>query len=119
VLRAYGYRCALCRVKLHLGLVPLGLEAAHIRWFQFDGPDEVCNGVCLCAFHHKALDLGVFTVEPDGRVLVSEELNGDGQDVLLGGKPLILEPTACAADRPRPEFLEWHRAQVFRGRPRG
>jgi putative restriction endonuclease len=119
VLQAYGNRCALCRVKLHVGLVPLGLEAAHIRWFQFDGPDEMTNGLSLCAFHHKAFDLGAFTAEPDGRVLVSEEVNGDGQDVLLSGKPLSLEPTACKEDRPKAEFLEWHRSQVFRGRPRG
>lgn len=119
VLQAYGNRCALCRVKLHVGLAPLGLEAAHIRWFQFDGPDDVPNGISLCAFHHKAFDLGAFTVEMDGRVLVSEELNGDGQDVLLSDKALSLEPTACQEDRPRPEFLLWHREQVFRGRPRG
>jgi hypothetical protein len=46
-------------------------------------------------------------------------MNGDGQDALLGGKPLSLEPTACKEDRPKPEFLERHREQVFRGRPRG
>jgi putative restriction endonuclease len=119
VLQAYGNRCALCRVKLHVGLIPLGLEAAHVRWFQFDGPDEVANGVCLCAFHHKAFDLGAFTAEPNGRVLVSEELNGDGQDVLLTENRLSLEPTACAEDRPKAEFLKWHQEQVFRGRPRG
>jgi putative restriction endonuclease len=49
------------------------VETAHVRWFQFDGPDEVANAVCLGAFHHKAFDLGAFTADPDGRVLVSEE----------------------------------------------
>jgi putative restriction endonuclease len=119
VLRAYGNRCALCRVTLPVGLDLLGVEAAHIRWFQFDGPDQVSNGLSLCAFHHKAFDLGAFTAEPDGRILVSEELNGDGQDILLSDKPLSLVTTARKEDRPKPEFLEWHQSQVFRGRPRG
>jgi putative restriction endonuclease len=120
VLAAYGNRCALCRVKLHLGFAPvaLGLEAAHVRWFQFDGPDVVNNGIALCAFHHKAFDLGAFTVERCGTVLVSEELNGDGKDVLLSRESLALEPTSRGEDRPGAEFLEWHRSQVFRGRAR-
>lgn len=120
VLRAYGNRCALCRVKLHVGLSPVavGIEAAHIRWFAFDGPDAVTNGLALCAFHHKAFDLGAFTVEPGGRVLVSEDVNGDGADVLLGPGPLAIEPASCAEDRPAAGHLAWHRAEVFRGRVR-
>lgn len=120
VLRAYGNRCALCRVKLHVGLTPVavGIEAAHIRWFAFDGPDAVTNGIALCAFHHKAFDLGAFTVELDGRVLVSAEVNGDGADVLLGRGPLAIESAACAEDRPAADNLAWHRAEVFRGRVR-
>src|SRR5262249_2824048 len=119
VLQAYGNRCALCRVKLHVGLAPLGLEAAPIPSVPFVRPDQGQDGVSLWSFHHKAFDWGAFTAEPDGRVLVSEELNGDGEDVLLSGKPLVLEQTACKEDRPKPEFLQWHREQVFRGRPRG
>lgn len=120
VLRAYGNRCALCGVKLHLGLSPfaVGVEAAHIRWFAYDGPDSVNNGVALCSFHHKAFDLGAFTVQEDLSVSVSEEVNGDGADVLLRREPLQLRPTACKEDRPMPEFLAWHRDQVFRGRAR-
>jgi putative restriction endonuclease len=121
VLTAYGNRCALCGVKVHLGLTSfaLGVEAAHIRWVAYDGPDSVNNGVALCAFHHKAFDLGAFTVrEEDLSVLVSEEVNGDGEDVLLKGKALWLRPTACKDDRPDKEFLAWHFDQVFRGRAR-
>ncbi len=51
MLRAYGNRCALCGVQLHLGLSPfaLAVEAAHIRWVAYDGPGSVSNGVALCA----------------------------------------------------------------------
>jgi putative restriction endonuclease len=46
VLTAYGNRCALCGVKLHLGLTPfaVGVEAAHIRWFAYDGPTASQTG---------------------------------------------------------------------------
>jgi putative restriction endonuclease len=110
VLTAYGNRCALCGVKLHRGLTPsaLGVEAAHLRWFAFDGPDSVNNGVALCALHHIAFDPGAFTAAKDWSVSVSEEVNGDGADVLLRGERLSLGRTACQEDRPAQEFLAWH-----------
>jgi putative restriction endonuclease len=120
VLMAYGNRCALCGVKLHLGLTPfaVGVEAAHIQWFAYDGPDDVTNGVALCAFHHKAFDLGAFTLEDDLAVSVSHELHGDGADVLLKPEPLRVGWPPCKEDRPASEFLAWHRTEVFRGRAR-
>jgi putative restriction endonuclease len=101
VLTAYGNRCALCGVKLHLGLTSyaVGVEAAHIRWFAYDGPDSVTNGVALCAFHHKAFDLGAFTVEEDLSVSVSEEVNGDCPDVLLKIAQAHFYPGRCAGSQ--------------------
>lgn len=118
VLIAYGNRCALCGLKVHIGLDIVGVEAAHVRWFAYDGPDHVTNGVALCAFHHKAFDLGAFTIEEDLAVSISEEVNGDGADVLLKREPLRIAATACKEDRPMREHLAWHREQVFRGRVR-
>ncbi len=116
VLTAYGDECAICGVRMRMFRNPLGLEAAHIQWFAFDGPDEVTNGIALCALHHKAFDLGAFAVEPDGRILVSEHLTGDGGDVLLGDRPLRLKITKVKTDRPDHERLQWHREKVFKGR---
>lgn len=115
----YGDQCALCGVRMLLLRIPLGLEAAHIQWFAFDGPDEVTNGIALCALHHKAFDLGAFTVDPDGKVLVSEHLTGDGTDVLLGGTSLTLKETKVKTDRPDRGHLDWHREKVFKGRAKG
>jgi hypothetical protein len=28
--------------------VGAGIDAAHVRWFTFDGPDELDNGLALC-----------------------------------------------------------------------
>jgi putative restriction endonuclease len=83
-----------------------------------DFHDHVTNGIALCAFHHKAFDLGAFTVEADLSVSVSEQVNGDGADVLLKGEPLRIGATAHRDDRPAAVHLAWHRDQVFKGRAR-
>ena len=51
VLTAYGHHCAMCGVQLRL------LDAAHIIPVAHPGStDETCNGVTLCALHHRAYD---------------------------------------------------------------
>lgn len=99
--------------------VVIGIEAAHVMWFQAGGPDDVTNGLALCALHHAAFDMGAFTVEPDGRVLISSEVCGEGAEVALfrHHKQSIRTP-AVDGDRPASEFLQWHREEVFRGRAR-
>lgn len=44
VLVAYEYRCAVCGYDGRLGAEAVGLDAAHLRWWAFDGPDTVDNG---------------------------------------------------------------------------
>ncbi|MBC7273155.1 MAG: restriction endonuclease, partial [Streptomyces sp.] len=47
VLTAYEYQCAFCGYDGVIDAAPVGLEAAHVRWWAFDGPDDVDNGLCL------------------------------------------------------------------------
>ena len=59
MLTAYEYQCAVrLRIRWTLLREAVGLEAAHIRWWAADGPDEVDNAVALCSLHHKLLDRG-------------------------------------------------------------
>ncbi|MET3393544.1 putative restriction endonuclease [Variovorax sp. 1140] len=120
VLSAYQYRCALCGLDIRLGSISVGLEAAHIRWHQAHGPNEVSNGVALCSIHHKLFDLGAFTFDFERQVLVSDQFHGTqqfdqvllrhhGQNVLA---PIRSEHRASAV------HLGWHRAQVFKAEPR-
>src|SRR5262249_28442625 len=76
VIRAYEHRCAICGYDLKIGSTDLALEAAHIRWRQASGPDEIGNGLALCAIHHKALDRGAIGISNDLRVLISAEIHG-------------------------------------------
>ena len=41
MLLAYEYRCCVCGHDLRMGGHAIGLEAAHIKWFQARGPDVV------------------------------------------------------------------------------
>jgi putative restriction endonuclease len=75
VLTAYQYRCAVCEFDVRLGSVSIALDAAHIRWHQANGPDLEINGLALCSLHHKTFDLGAYTVNAEGILLVSDQAN--------------------------------------------
>ncbi|MFJ1751893.1 phosphorothioated DNA-binding restriction endonuclease [Kitasatospora sp. NPDC088134] len=121
VLTAYEFQCAFCGYDGMLGASTVGLEAAHVRWWAHDGPDEVDNGLCLCSLHHKLFDKGVLGLGEGHHVLVSRRFVGRSeasrQHVLaLAGRP-VLGPQAGippVADRHR----QWHTEQVFHGEPR-
>ena len=124
VLTAYRYRCAVCGFNVRLGTRTLALDAAHVRWRQAGGANEVTNGIAMCALHHRLFDAGAFTLaamEPDTlpRLVLSELVVGDGEAadrfVALHGR--LLAQSQRAADAPDSEHLAWHRAEVFRGRP--
>ncbi|MFJ4775057.1 phosphorothioated DNA-binding restriction endonuclease [Streptomyces sp. NPDC088762] len=121
VLTAYEYQCAFCGYDGRIGAVPVGLEAAHVRWWAFGGPDDVDNGLCLCSLHHKLFDKGVLGVGDGHRILVSQQFVGRSpmareHVIALAGRPLIgpqpgVRPVAG-------NHRAWHTGQVFRGAPR-
>src|SRR5262249_326313 len=53
------------------GGATVGIDAAHVRWFAFDGPDELDNGLALCSLHHKLFDFGVLGLDDGHRIRVS------------------------------------------------
>ena len=48
VLQAWDRQCAFCGYDGQLAGATAGLDAAHVRWFSFGGPDELDNGLALC-----------------------------------------------------------------------
>lgn len=117
VLRAYEHRCAVCGLDLRIGSMTAAIEAAHIKWFQANGPDIESNGLALCSLHHKVFDLGGFTVLPEGyQVVFSQNIFASDRvkHILLGyhGVGLILPQSR--AYYPAQQFLDWHRAEVFK-----
>lgn len=67
VLRAYGDRCAVCR--LHHSVL---LDAAHIiPDGQPKGDPVVPNGLALCKIHHGAYDANLLGIRPDLQIEVA------------------------------------------------
>lgn len=67
VLRAYGYRCAVCECALKL------VDAAHIVPVSHPhSTDEVTNGLALCRLHHGAYDNALLGVQSDLSVVLND-----------------------------------------------
>jgi len=116
VLRMYAYCCAACGFDGRVGTVPVGVEAAHVRWHSQHGPDDVTNGLALCSLHHTLFDLGVLGLTPAREVKVSELYvagSPAGQAVYaLAGRPLASpRPGGPVIDA---SHIAWHDRQVFR-----
>ncbi len=114
ILTAYGYQCAVCRFSLQLGANHVALEAAHIKWHQAGGPEEVDNGLALCCLHHKLFDLGAFTITKDFCLEASSLVNSQGENVIFdfAGDRIFLPRNPKY--RPSVEYLNWHRSEVFK-----
>ncbi|MDE0177412.1 MAG: HNH endonuclease [Gammaproteobacteria bacterium] len=110
---AYERRCAVTGER-SLSV----LEAAHIRAHRAKGPNQTRNGLLLRADIHRLFDDGYVTVDPNLRFVVSPKLRDDFGNGRIyygfSGKPLMSIPTQ-PEDRPAPEFLEWHRDQIYVG----
>ena len=116
VIAAWDRQCAFCGFDGQLGMGSVGLEAAHVRWFNFDGPDHLDNGLALCALDHKLFDRGALGLSVDFRIQVSAAFSARteaGRRVyeLLGKS---LQPRA-GTPLPAARHVAWHTSQVFRG----
>ena len=118
IVAAWDRACAFCGYDGSLGGAPVGIEAAHVRWFTFDGPDDLDNGLALCSLHHKLFDRGAIGLADGGIVVVSEAFAATGSVARrvydLHGHELRPRPgTALPAD----DHVRWHRQEVFKGSP--
>lgn len=117
VLDAYERSCAICGYQVRRGDTIVGLEAAHIKWHQAGGPDNVVNGIAMCALHHKLFDYGLFSIDPMMHVKVSTMANGAAglQEWLLNFHNKQLRTPARKIHYPEPEYTAWQAKEVFKG----
>ena len=95
----------------------IGVDAGHIQWHSHGGPDEVSNGLALCALHHRLLDHRAITVGEDLRVRVARSVAGSSARDLF--EETDRQEIRLPVDRqfyPSPGHLRWHHAEVFKGR---
>ena len=114
VLRAYGERCAITGLRLINGGGRAEVEAAHIRPVERDGPDIVSNGLALSGTAHWMFDRGLVGLAEDLSILVSRHSNDLGAvTTMINSSGKLLAPESLA-NRPRPEFVDWHRDNCFK-----
>lgn len=118
VLQAWDRQCAFCGYDGQMAGASAGIDAAHVRWFNFDGPDDLDNGLALCSLHHKLFDLGALGLDLNLRVLVSAVFTARtsaGRAVYeLHGRLLTPRPGTFA---PSADHITWHAREVFKGKP--
>lgn len=114
VLRGWDECCAFCGYDGRLGRSTVGLDAAHIRWFNHGGPDDPENGLALCTLHHRLFDRGVLGLDDQLGLVVSESFTArsdTGRQVYrLHGRRVRPRPGSA---EPAAEHLAWHRREVF------
>ena len=120
ILAAWDRSCAFCGFDGRLGGGTVGIEAAHVRWFNFDGPDDMDNGMALCSLHHKLLDRGVLGLGGEGTVVVSSDFSASSAAgrAVYELHQLELRPRR-GTPLPALAYVEWHRSEVFKGMPLG
>lgn len=114
VLRAYGERCAITGLRLINGGGRAEVEAAHIRPVERDGPDIVSNGLALSGTAHWMFDRGLVGLADDLSILVSRQSNDlEAVTAMINSSGKLLVPER-PANRPRAEFVTWHRENCFK-----
>lgn len=114
VLRAYGERCAITGLRLINGGGRAEVEAAHIRPVEHDGPDIVSNGLALSGTAHWMFDRGLVGLADDLSILVSRQSNDiEAVSAMINSSGKLLAPKRLA-NRPRAEFVTWHRENCFK-----
>lgn len=116
VLHAYGYSCAVCGFNLQVKTLPVGLEAAHIKWHQHGGPDTEDNGLALCATHHKLLDSGVLTLSEDYKILLSKWVHvpNEANNFIEEHQKREIRLPINKEHSPSIDYIRWHREVVFK-----
>lgn len=118
IVAASDRSCAFHGFDGALGGAPVGIEAAHIRWFNCEGPDDLDNGLALHSLHHKLLDRGAIGLREPETVIVSSAFSAVGAAgravYELHGRGLRPRPGTVL---PAPEYVMWHHAGVFKGDP--
>lgn len=116
ILAAWNRQCSFCGYDGQLGAGTVGIEAAHVRWFNFGGPDALDNGLALCSLHHKLFDRGVLGLSGDYRIKVSNEFTArtPAGQLVYELADRVLRPRR-GASLPAHKHLAWHDREVFKG----
>lgn len=111
---AYRMQCAVTGISLWAPDGSSEVECAHIMPIEAGGPDSVRNGLALSRTIHWMFDKGLISISTDGRILRSRYCPYEKPDALINKSGRVRVPDD-SAHHPHPEFLRYHRENVFLG----
>ena len=114
----YDWKCALTNEGLIAGDRRGECEAAHICPLAANGSDDPRNGLLLDRRAHYAFDNGMWTLDPNGLVVVSEAAIREHPEAnyawLTEMRGRRLRQPNNESITPDPAAWAWHRKHVFR-----
>jgi putative restriction endonuclease len=111
---AYRETCAITGLKIINGGGRAEVQAAHIRPVADRGPDSLRNGIALCGTMHWMFDRGLISIDDDFSVLIARDRVPDVIRRLINPSGRVYAPERIDL-RPHPNFLAYHRREVFKG----
>lgn len=118
ILSLYGNQCACCGLKINFkNNTPLSMEAAHIKWKARGGECNEHNGLALCPTHHYTFDRGIWTLNSDYRIELSDSILIDRKNdtfftPYIGesiGRFILNDELLPSAGN-----IEWHRKNILK-----
>jgi len=114
ILDLYEKKCAICGEGF---ITPSGLsetDAAHIVPRSQFGADDARNGLALCKRHHWAFDKGLFGINDEKQVIISDVVSTIPLNIslkIIKGSSLrpAIEPSLSV----HPDALRWHRENIM------
>ena len=114
VKKAYKKTCAVTGIKLVNSSGQLETQAAHIQPVAQNGPDEVRNGIALSSTIHWMFDHGMISIDDDFSILIARrQVPGLIMNIINPDRKLKLPEKSVL--HPHPQFLKYHRDNVFAG----
>ncbi len=124
VIEAYDCKCAFCGFKLcSPDSLSWEVEAAHIVPNNFQGKDDIWNGLALCGIHHWAFDVGWLSLTPRFIIDVSSRVNSLSDKFAQIGKVDLIRMFGSKKTRmllpteknlfPHETAIAWHRSNRF------
>jgi putative restriction endonuclease len=115
ILKIYNNTCCISRMKIDSTINVSMVDACHIVPFSVSYDDTITNGIALCPNLHRAFDRGLFAIDDDYRVVVSNTFREDETNYAIR----IFEGQKINLPRenkfqPLTTNLEWHRKNIFK-----
>ena len=111
---AYDSTCAMTGLRVLNGLGRAEAQAAHIRPVADRGPDSVRNGLALCGTVHWMFDRGLVTLDDQYNIVTARKKVPPELAKLLNPEMRLRLPRTREL-WPHPQFLRYHRENVFKG----